>query len=74
MNVENVRLRNFTHTGGDNCIAIKPQSYIVHIDRVVCNGGKGVAIGSLGQYLEDSSVKIVRMETSRSIPNLLQLE
>ncbi|PLB54605.1 putative extracellular exo-polygalacturonase [Aspergillus steynii IBT 23096] len=62
MDTENVRLKNFTYTGGDDCIAIKPRSYNIHIDGVVCNGGNGVAIGSLGQYLEDSSVESVFMQ------------
>jgi galacturan 1,4-alpha-galacturonidase len=56
MDANNVILRNFTYTGGDDCIAIKQRSYNILVDGVVCNGGNGVAVGSLGQYLEDSSV------------------
>ncbi|KAK1142869.1 hypothetical protein N8T08_007303 [Aspergillus melleus] len=65
MDANNVRLKNFTYTGGDDCIAIKPRSYNIHIDGVVCNGGNGIAIGSLGQYLEDSSVENVVMQNAK---------
>jgi hypothetical protein len=65
MDVRNIRLDGFTFTGGDDCIAIKPRSYGVHISNVTCNGGNGVAIGSLGQYLEDSSVEDVVIEDVR---------
>jgi hypothetical protein len=56
MDVENVQLTNFYYQGGDDCVAIKPRSYNVDIRNVTCHGGNGIAIGSLGQYLEDSSV------------------
>lgn len=56
MDVENVQLTNLVYQGGDDCIAIKPRSYNVDIRNVTCRGGNGIAIGSLGQYLEDSSV------------------
>lgn len=56
MDVNNVQLTNFVYQGGDDCIAIKPRSYNVDIRNVTCHGGNGIAIGSLGQYLEDSSV------------------
>ncbi|KAI4595793.1 hypothetical protein KJ359_006430 [Pestalotiopsis sp. 9143b] len=62
MDVRNLTLRNFTYTGGDDCIAIKPRSYDIQIDGVTCNGGNGIAIGSLGQYLEDSSVQNVTFQ------------
>ena len=56
MDVENIVLTNFTYQGGDDCIAIKPRSYNIKAHNVTCHGGNGVAIGSLGQYLVDSSV------------------
>lgn len=56
MDARNVRLTNFVYQGGDDCIAIKPRSYNIEINNVTCNGGNGIAIGSLGQYLEDASV------------------
>lgn len=40
-----------------DCVAIKPRSYNVNIRNVTCRGGNGIAVGSLGQYLEDSSVE-----------------
>lgn len=59
MDVNNVRLTNFVYQGGDDCIAIKPRSYNVYVHNATCRGGNGMAIGSLGQYLEDSSVENV---------------
>lgn len=56
MDVDNVKLTNLVYQGGDDCIAIKPRSYNVRVSNVTCVGGNGIAIGSLGQYLEDSSV------------------
>lgn len=57
MDVESIELTNLVYQGGDDCIAIKPRSYNVRIQNVTCHGGNGIAIGSLGQYLEDSSVE-----------------
>ena len=57
MDVNNVVLENFVYQGGDDCIAIKPRSYNVKARNVTCHGGNGIAVGSLGQYLEDSSVE-----------------
>jgi polygalacturonase len=65
MDARNIRLDGFTFTGGDDCIAIKPRSYGIYISNVTCNGGNGVAVGSLGQYLEDSSVEDVVIEDVR---------
>ncbi|KAL4866695.1 pectin lyase fold/virulence factor [Aspergillus spectabilis] len=62
MDATNTTLTNFTFTGGDDCIALKPRSYNIHISNITCNGGNGIAIGSLGQYLEDSSVENVVIE------------
>jgi galacturan 1,4-alpha-galacturonidase len=59
MDVYNVELSNLVYQGGDDCIAIKPRSYNVYVRNVTCVGGNGIAIGSLGQYLEDSSVSNV---------------
>lgn len=57
MDVQNVKLNNFIYQGGDDCIAIKPRSYNVIVQNAECHGGNGMAIGSLGQYLEDSSAQ-----------------
>lgn len=67
MDVENVQLTNFVYQGGDDCIAIKPRSYNVDIRNVTCRGGNGIAIGSLGQYLEDSSVANIRIDDVKII-------
>lgn len=56
MDVNNVTLDGLDYTGGDDCVAIKPRSFNVKINNVTCHGGNGIAIGSLGQYEEDSSV------------------
>jgi hypothetical protein len=45
--------------GGDDCIAIKPRSSNIFVQNATCRGGNGMAIGSLGQYLEDSTVENV---------------
>ncbi|KAL4900091.1 hypothetical protein BDW74DRAFT_188660 [Aspergillus multicolor] len=68
MDVHNLTLSNFTFTGGDDCIAIKPRSYNIAISNITCNGGNGMAIGSLGQYLEDSSVENVTISHAK-VPN-----
>lgn len=56
MDVTNCTLSGLTYQGGDDCIAIKPRSYNIAVSNVTCRGGNGIAIGSLGQYEEDSSV------------------
>lgn len=62
MDVENVQLTNFYYQGRDDCITIKPRSYNVDVHNVTCHGGNGIAIGSLGQYLEDSSAANIRVK------------
>lgn len=59
MDAYNIELTNLVYQGGDDCIAIKPRSYNIYVRNVTCVGGNGIAIGSLGQYLEDSSVENV---------------
>jgi len=56
MDARNIQLTNFTYQGGDDCVAIKPRSYDITIRNVTCHSGNGIAIGSLGQYLDDASV------------------
>lgn len=74
MDVNNVILTNFVYQGGDDCVAIKPRSYNVNIRNVTCVGGNGIAIGSLGQYLEDSSVSnIIVDDVTVSLPMLIYL-
>jgi galacturan 1,4-alpha-galacturonidase len=52
MDVNNIWLENFVYQGGDDCVAIKPRSYKVNIRNATCRGSNGIAIESLGQYLE----------------------
>ena len=56
MDSSNILLANMVYQGGDDCIAIKPRSYDITVRNITCISGNGIAIGSLGQYLEDSSV------------------
>jgi galacturan 1,4-alpha-galacturonidase len=67
MDVHNILLENFVYQGGDDCVAIKPRSYNVRVRNVTCIGGNGVAVGSLGQYLEDASVENVSFEGVRLV-------
>lgn len=62
MDARNIYLTNFVYQGGDDCIAIKPRSYNIYVSNALCRGGNGMAIGSLGQYLEDSSVENVHVD------------
>lgn len=62
MDTHNVRLTNFLYQGGDDCVAIKPRSHDISVKNVTCVSGNGIAIGSLGQYLEDSSVTNVEID------------
>lgn len=62
MDVNNCTLSGLTYQGGDDCIAIKPRSYNIAVRNVTCRGGNGIAIGSLGQYEEDSSVVNVTVQ------------
>lgn len=62
MDSRNIVLENFVYQGGDDCIAIKPRSYNIYIRNVTCISGNGIAIGSLGQYLDDASVENVHID------------
>ena len=68
MDVDNVKLTNFVYQGGDDCIAIKPRSYNVVVQNAECHGGNGPAVGSLGQYLEDSSAENIWMDNFKVSP------
>jgi galacturan 1,4-alpha-galacturonidase len=69
MDVNNLTLTNFTYTGGDDCVAVKPRSYNIVMENITCKAGNGIAIGSLGQYLEDSSVENVTMRNLQVRPS-----
>ncbi|RYP45663.1 hypothetical protein DL768_008007 [Monosporascus sp. mg162] len=73
MDARDISLSNFVYRGGDDCVAIKPRSYGISIKNVTCVGGNGVAIGSLGQYLEDSSVEDVVFDGVSVIRDLQNL-
>ncbi|EIN14755.1 hypothetical protein PUNSTDRAFT_154787 [Punctularia strigosozonata HHB-11173 SS5] len=49
---DSVVLKNWDITCGDDCLAIKGNSTNLFIDGVTCRGGNGIAIGSLGQYVD----------------------
>ncbi|KAK4610468.1 Putative galacturan 1,4-alpha-galacturonidase C [Fulvia fulva] len=67
MDTRNVLLTNFTYQGGDDCIAIKPRSFDITIKNVTCHSGNGIAVGSLGQYLDDASVANVWIDNATLI-------
>lgn len=67
MDTRNVRLTNFVYQGGDDCVAIKPRSHEISVRNVTCVSGNGIAVGSLGQYLEDSSVTNVEIDQATII-------
>lgn len=68
MDAKNITLTNFTYTGADDCVAIKPRSYDIHMTNITCLSGNGLAIGSLGQYLQDASVENVSI-TNAEVPS-----
>lgn len=45
MNVENM-----VYQGGDDCVALKPNSTSITLRNVTCYGGTGIAFGSIAQY------------------------
>ncbi|KAB5572001.1 glycoside hydrolase family 28 protein [Coniochaeta sp. 2T2.1] len=69
MDAYNIGLTNFVYQGGDDAIAIKPRSYNIYCQNATIHGGNGVAIGSLGQYLEDSSVVNVVVKDVKVLTN-----
>lgn len=74
MDAQNIRLTNFVYQGGDDCIALKPRSYNIFVQNATCHGGNGMAIGSLGQYLEDSSVENVVVDDVNIITHNADME
>ena len=69
MDARNISLKNFMYQGGDDCISIKPRSFNISISNITCEGGNGVAIGSLGQYLEDNTVEDVTITGAKVCGN-----
>ncbi|KAE9400047.1 pectin lyase-like protein [Gymnopus androsaceus JB14] len=62
---DNVSLLNWDITCGDDCLAIKGNTTNLLARNITCNGGNGIAFGSLGQpilskcFMED--LKLVRL-------------
>jgi len=46
----NVTFENMVYQGGDDCIALKPNSTLITARNVTCYGGTGIAFGSIAQY------------------------
>lgn len=68
MDATNISLKNFMYRGGDDCVAIKPRSFDIRIENLTCHGGNGIAIGSLGQYLEDNTVENIHINNAKGCP------
>ncbi|KAF9078348.1 pectin lyase-like protein [Rhodocollybia butyracea] len=65
---DNITFLNWDITCGDDCLAIKGNTTNLFVRNVTCNGGNGVAFGSLGQYFNLSdNVENVFMEDLRMI-------
>lgn len=44
------QIENFVYQGGDDCIALKPNSSMITMRNITCVGGTGIALGSIAQY------------------------
>jgi len=70
----NATITNFLYQGGDDCIALKPNSTSVYIRNVTCFGGTGIAFGSIGQYdgvvdvIEDVIMEDMQLYPSSQCP------
>ncbi|KAI0750513.1 pectin lyase fold/virulence factor [Fomes fomentarius] len=49
---DKISLLHWDITCGDDCLAIKGNSTNIYAKDIVCRGGNGIAIGSLGQYVD----------------------
>ncbi|XP_021769492.1 probable polygalacturonase At3g15720 [Chenopodium quinoa] len=58
-NVTNVFIHDTIIGTGDDCIAIKGESFLVNITRVTCGPGHGISIGSLGNDGDNDVVEQV---------------
>lgn len=43
-------IENMIYQGGDDCVALKPNSTSITLRNVTCYGGTGIAFGSIAQY------------------------
>ncbi|KJA25253.1 glycoside hydrolase family 28 protein [Hypholoma sublateritium FD-334 SS-4] len=65
---DRVSLLNWDVTCGDDCIAVKGNSTNIELRNITCRGGNGIAIGSLGQYINmPDYVNNVEMDTLQMI-------
>jgi polygalacturonase len=65
---DNISLMNWDVTCGDDCLAIKGNSTNLDIRNIICRGGNGIAIGSLGQYVDmPDIVRNVHMQNLQMI-------
>ncbi|KAH9926341.1 pectin lyase fold/virulence factor [Amylocystis lapponica] len=63
-----ISLLNWDITCGDDCLAIKGNSTDVIARNITCRGGNGIAVGSLGQYVQfDEIVDRVLFENLKLI-------
>ncbi|KAI5122794.1 hypothetical protein M0805_000138 [Coniferiporia weirii] len=53
---DRVTLRNWDITCGDDCLAIKGNSTNILAQGITCRGGNGIAVGSLGQYVQFNDI------------------
>ncbi|KAJ7093168.1 pectin lyase fold/virulence factor [Mycena epipterygia] len=49
---DDISLKNWDITCGDDCLAIKGNSTNISARNIKCRGGNGIAFGSLGQYAD----------------------
>lgn len=49
-NLLTIVTENFVFQGGDDCIALKPNSTLITARNITCLGGNGIAFGSIAQY------------------------
>ncbi|WVR06009.1 hypothetical protein IAU60_003037 [Kwoniella sp. DSM 27419] len=65
---------NFVYQGGDDCIALKPNSTLITVKNVTCVGGTGIAFGSIAQYdgvkdiIEDVYMENIGLYPSNQCP------
>ncbi|ODN84612.1 hypothetical protein L202_00523 [Cryptococcus amylolentus CBS 6039] len=70
----NVTYENFVYQGGDDCIALKPNSTLINVRNVTCVGGTGIAFGSIAQYagvkdiIEDVHMEDLKLYPSNQCP------
>jgi galacturan 1,4-alpha-galacturonidase len=64
------RSENMVYQGGDDCLALKPNSSMIIAKNVTCYGGTGIAFGSIGQYKGQLDyIKDVYMENINLYPS-----